>query len=68
MLERDKFAFAALGQLLQSDRETEACRGISERDGITQCEFTAEVAYSLGDAMFKEALKRAGNLDEFSIT
>jgi hypothetical protein len=67
MIERDKFAFAALAAILNSDSSEEVIHDQAKREGRSQVEATAETAYTFGDAMFKEALKRDGNVDEFTM-
>lgn len=55
MQERDKFAFAALSNLMQSDGDAEVIHDTAmERDQDVN-EIYADLAYKLGDAMLKRS-------------
>lgn len=55
MIERDRFAFAALEALMRSEGDSEVIVDTAEAEGKQGVDVFADVAYTLGDAMLKRS-------------
>jgi hypothetical protein len=57
MIERDKFAFAALGCIMNSDVDSEEVIDYAKKHDLPTQDCFAEAAYRIGDAMLREGSK-----------
>lgn len=57
MIERDRYAFAALSCIMQSEGDSEIVVDTAKREGVDSSVMFAEAAFKIGDAMYAHSLK-----------
>ena len=63
MIERDRFAFAALSCVMQSDADCEILGDTAKANDVKVCDQFAEFAYAMGDAMHRVSAQDQATAD-----